>query len=254
MSDPAIQKRIFILIDQHTLTRHWIASWLADNLAEGECRYLRDPSQPDPDVDRAEAPALLLLNLGGSGAFDTDAREVIEQCRRRWPDTPIVVLSSQDEISTVVEALKLGVRGYLPFSLDAGLALEAIRFVLAGGTFMPPSTLEKAAKAGYPRAAGAAPGVSRNETERAPPPPANGTGFDRPGQPAVVDGFTRRQTEVLRCLIEGHSNKEIAYRLNMCESTVKVHVQHIMKKIGATNRTQVAFMTHRLFNFSSFDA
>ena len=64
---------------------------------------------------------------------------------------------------------------------------------------------------------------------------------------SLIDGFTRRQSQILDCLRRGMANKLIAYELNMCESTVKVHVRNIMKKLKATNRTQVAYMTRGLF-------
>ena len=66
-----------------------------------------------------------------------------------------------------------------------------------------------------------------------------------------LDGFTPRQMQVLTCLRQGMSNKIIAYQLEMCESTVKVHIRHIMKKLRATNRTQVVFITNRLFEAAS---
>ena len=53
---------------------------------------------------------------------------------------------------------------------------------------------------------------------------------------------------VIRALQQGKSNKVIAYELNMCESTVKVHVRNIMKKLHATNRTEVAYLATRLLN------
>jgi DNA-binding NarL/FixJ family response regulator len=58
--------------------------------------------------------------------------------------------------------------------------------------------------------------------------------------------FTARQTAVVEALRRGKANKIIAYELNMRESTVKVHVRNIMKKLRARNRTEVAFMTSRL--------
>jgi DNA-binding NarL/FixJ family response regulator len=73
---------------------------------------------------------------------------------------------------------------------------------------------------------------------------------DRPhgsGSRQVLEGFTLRQSDILDCLRRGMANKMIAYHLSMCESTVKVHVRNIMKKLKATNRTQVAYMTHDLF-------
>jgi DNA-binding NarL/FixJ family response regulator len=73
--------------------------------------------------------------------------------------------------------------------------------------------------------------------------PVSETTADSPSK-----SFTNRQSQVLACLREGKPNKLIAYELTMCESTVKVHVRHIMKKLGATNRTQVAYLTNGLFS------
>ena len=66
------------------------------------------------------------------------------------------------------------------------------------------------------------------------------------GEP-LIEGFTQRQAEILDCLRRGMANKLIAYELDMCESTVKVHIRHIMKKLNATNRTQVAYLTRGFF-------
>ena len=62
-----------------------------------------------------------------------------------------------------------------------------------------------------------------------------------------LNGLSPRQVLVARALRKGTPNKMIAYDLNMCESTVKVHVRHIMRKLKAKNRTQVAFLTNSMF-------
>ena len=64
---------------------------------------------------------------------------------------------------------------------------------------------------------------------------------------SLIEGFTQRQSQILDCLQRGMANKLIAYELNMCESTVKVHIRNIMKKLNATNRTQVAYLTRAFF-------
>ena len=66
------------------------------------------------------------------------------------------------------------------------------------------------------------------------------------GEP-LIEGFTQRQSQILDCLRRGMANKLIAYELGMCESTVKVHIRNIMKKLKATNRTQVAYLTRGFF-------
>ena len=68
-----------------------------------------------------------------------------------------------------------------------------------------------------------------------------------PAQPkAGLPGLSPRQLQVLRLLQQGKQNKTIAYELNMCESTVKVHVRHIMRKLHARNRTQVVIQTQQM--------
>ena len=93
------------------------------------------------------------------------------------------------------------------------IAIEAVRFVLAGGTYAPMDLL------------------SRN-------PPGNVL-----SQPPITGLLTGRELAVTRAIQKGKSNKIIAYDLNMCESTVKVHVRNIMKKLKAKNRTDVAIKT-----------
>ena len=98
------------------------------------------------------------------------------------------------------------------------VAVRAVHLVCVGGTFAPAAAL-----------------LSRG---------------DRPqgsaGEP-LIEGFTQRQAQILDCLRRGMANKLIAYELNMCESTVKVHVRNIMKKLKATNRTHVVYLTRGLF-------
>jgi len=122
----------------------------------------------------------------------------------------------------VAAAFNLGVRGYLPSSLPIRQATDAIRLVESGGNFVPQSALCLAASAG-------------KEPETMPAQPKAG-----------LPGLSPRQLQVLRLLQQGKQNKTIAYELNMCESTVKVHVRHIMRKLHARNRTQVVVQTQQM--------
>jgi DNA-binding NarL/FixJ family response regulator len=132
---------------------------------------------------------------------------------------PVVLISDEDDAERVMAALKRGVQGYIPTSFTLDTAIEAIRFVEAGGTFVPASTL----------------------TSR----PRTGDAF--PGKEAPLGKlFTAQQVAVLECLQKGKANKEIAYELSMSEGTVKVHVQKIMKKLNARNRTEVAILINAL--------
>ena len=128
------------------------------------------------------------------------------------PGVPVVVFS---DVGAGVQSLvmrasiKAGARGFIQMR-SAGFAatLAALRFVLQGGVFVPSDLVLPARKRGAPR--------DKNH-------------------------LTSRQTDVLSLLKQGKPNKIIAYELGMSESTVKVHMRHIMGKLNATNRTEAVF-------------
>jgi DNA-binding NarL/FixJ family response regulator len=132
----------------------------------------------------------------------------------------MIVLADAEELGQIVEALEQGVRGYIPTSVSLAVAIEAMRLVRAGGVYAPVSCLVPA---------------NRNSECR--------SAVKQPG-----DIFTARQAAVVKALRKGKANKIIAYELNMRESTVKVHVRNIMKKLSAKNRTEVAYITRGLMD------
>jgi DNA-binding NarL/FixJ family response regulator len=127
------------------------------------------------------------------------------------PRIPVIVLAYNNDAELARTAICRGAKGYVPVTMGFEITVEAVRFVLAGGTYVPMDCL--LAKDG--------PG-------------------DAPSQPATSGLVTPRELAVIRAIQKGKSNKVIAYELNMCESTVKVHVRNIMKKLNAKNRTDVA--------------
>jgi DNA-binding NarL/FixJ family response regulator len=133
---------------------------------------------------------------------------------------PLIVLSDGDDLEQIVSVLDSGARGYIPTDLALEVAVEAVRLVCAGGVFIPASSLVGARQ-------------SNGETSRPALRAANGI-------------FTARQAAVVDAVRRGKANKVIAFELKMRESTVKVHVRNIMKKLNAKNRTEVAFMANEL--------
>lgn len=126
---------------------------------------------------------------------------------------PVIILSAVDSPNLMAEAFDSGARGYvLTGSTSLELAIEIIRLVRVGGTFVPPTRwfLQRANQ--------------KDITSRV----------------TTTQQFTPRQMAVLDHLKLGKANKVIAYELAMSESTVKVHIRNIMKKMKATNRTEVA--------------
>jgi DNA-binding NarL/FixJ family response regulator len=136
------------------------------------------------------------------------------------PSTPVIVLAHKHDTELPRTAICHGAKGYIPVTLGFDIAIEAVRFVLAGGTYVPINYLLM----------GNWPGDLRPEA-----PPASGP-------------VTARELAVVRAIQHGKSNKIIAYELGMCESTVKVHVRRIMKKLNAKNRTDVAIKSQTVLS------
>lgn len=130
---------------------------------------------------------------------------------------PLVVVAGSDDSRLIGEALRHGVRGYIPTRLPLPVAVAAIKLVLSGGTYAPPTRIPEL-----------------------PPllaPPAATT--PRPK-------LSSREGEVLRLLRSGCSNRQIAAGLGISENTVMVHMRHLLRKLGATNRTQAVYKAMRL--------
>jgi DNA-binding NarL/FixJ family response regulator len=156
-------------------------------------------------------------------ASESAATRNVSTICQAFPDIPLVLLSDAEEAGqpgTLRSALKSGAHGFIP-TRTTGIAVTAaaFRFVKAGGTFAPVDLLITAQR-------------------------------DTPGlsEAARQSLLTPRQTEVLSLLQQGKANKIMAHELNMSESTVKVHVRNIMRKVGATNRTQAVYKARRLEN------
>jgi DNA-binding NarL/FixJ family response regulator len=130
-----------------------------------------------------------------------------------------VVLSAQQDRSSVVKALDLGALGFIPKSGQREVMVSALQLVFAGGIYIPPEIL------------------ARDE----PPPPQpddKPTAANRPTVSPADLGLTERQVDVLSLMMQGKSNKAICRVLNLAEPTVKNHVTAILKALEVSNRTE----------------
>jgi DNA-binding NarL/FixJ family response regulator len=167
--------------------------------------------------DHLASPKLIIYSLvEDNKAASTNALKVLSELAAR---TPVIVLSCNNDAELARTAICQGAKGYIPVSLGFEIAIEAVRFVLAGGTYVPIDCLL-----------------------------ARGGPSDAPSQPPALGLVTARELAVIRAIQKGKSNKVIAYELNMCESTVKVHVRNIMKKLDAKNRTDVAIKSQSVLS------
>jgi len=158
--------------------------------------------------------ALSLLEVGKEASFCT-----LKTLPESFPGIPVIVLAYKNDPELALTAIRYGAKGYIPFTMEFAVAVEAVRFVLAGGTYVPMDCLD------YSGVAAAPPSAS-------------------------VAAVTNRELAVVRAIQQGKSNKVIAYDMNMSESTVKVHVRNIMKKLKAKNRTDVAMRLSARLNSS----
>lgn len=163
------------------------------------------------------AAKVILLGVFGR-PVDVQLDEMLEANSRTANQLPFILLCDSDDPARIVTSLKKGAKGYIPTSICLDVVAQALQLVLAGGVFVPANSL-----------------IAARQSEKLPA-----------GSETMNGLFTARQAAVVEKLRIGKANKTIAYELNMCESTVKVHVRNIMKKLRAKNRTEVAFIANRL--------
>ena len=147
----------------------------------------------------------------------------------RLPGVPVAVVVAGHDPALAALVARGGARAVFPTGAPLRLLAQGLRFVLLGGTALP------AAAAAVPE----------------PPSPA-----DRGGKApwSGLDLLTPREAEVVRALAAGMPNKLIAYELDMCETTVKVHLRHVFRKLGCTNRTQAALLAREMLEEARGDA
>jgi DNA-binding NarL/FixJ family response regulator len=174
---------------------------------------------------------ILCLNQGDVGR--AECCELVHRLATAIHDRPIIIISDEDDARAIADVLRWGVRGYIPTSLDPAVAIAALNVVLAGGTFAPATAFQTDGHALDGRNSQPDEAERKQDLERA----RIAAGEDI--------GITPREVAVLACLLRGRSNKLIARELNMSEGTVKVHVRHLMWKLQASNRTQLAVLAQR---------
>jgi DNA-binding NarL/FixJ family response regulator len=214
----SVEHQAVIYLDPRALTRDCVGGWLQSSLSGFRVCILSDPDQIETTPNLSDQIRAVIINTGPERMSSGAVARLVSRMSELLPEIPVAVLSDYEDSENIRQAFELGVRGYIPTSLASMVAVGAVQLVCVGGTFAPTAAL--LSQGGRPQ------GLA--------------------GEP-LIEGFTQRQGQILDCLRRGMANKLIAYELNMCESTVKVHVRNIMKKLKATNRTQVVYLTRGFF-------
>jgi DNA-binding NarL/FixJ family response regulator len=211
-----------IVIEHYTLARTTIVRLLEHELSGWD--FIDMVSTETLDNALGMDVRLVALDVAGRSVESSSLHDDLAMIAERFPEASIALLSNTDDPLMASHALAMGIRGYFTTSLPIGIALAGMRLVLAGGIF-------------YPHPLGT---PVNGSTDRANAPEAerhvtNGGGTHY----LTIADFTPREADVLAELQRGHPNKVIAGKLNLSGNTVKMHLQHIMRKLQVQNRTEV---------------
>ena len=212
---------VILYVDKQRLARDCISEQLAIHLPEWTIEPLASVCELREDEDWSRA-SLVIFNTHGESLRNADVAGEMAMIAKAAAGSSLVIMSDLDDATEVLLAAQLGARGYLPAGLPFRQVMAAIRFINEGGTYIPVCVL-----------------AASSELQRTSPAQP----MDERGKPIE---FSPRQIQVLERLQQGKQNKIIAYELGMCESTVKVHIRHIMRKLNARNRTQVVLLTNKM--------
>jgi DNA-binding NarL/FixJ family response regulator len=201
---------------------------------EGLCRLLMQLSA-DATFTEAGTYDEVLIHCQGDQDFDLILLDLqmpgwpgyagIQQICEMQAGTPVVIVSASESQNDVRSTLDAGASGYIPKSSSVKIMLSALNLVFSGGIYVPPAALQVDTHA--------------NSSSGGNNQSASSGG---PGLPSL----TQRQRDVLRCLREGKSNKQIAYELGLSEGTVKIHVTAVMRSLGVRNRTQAVIASSEM--------
>jgi len=206
----------FLIIDDHPLFREALHSAV-------QMAY--------PDVDTVEARSIgeAMDLLGGHPPFDLALLDLsmpdvhgfdgLLQLRTRHPRLPVVVVSGHEEPRVIAEALSYGAAGFIPKSARKADLAAAIRSVMDGAIYVPENY--------------------------EPTQPDDGSA-DRADMVQRLSTLTPQQLRVLQMLRQGLLNKQIAYELQVGETTVKAHVSEILRKLNVYSRTQAVIEVSKL--------
>jgi two-component system nitrate/nitrite response regulator NarL len=169
---------------------------------------------------------LLFLIVHTGDAFDA-AVEQVELLKERHPDGRIAIVADHYRLNELVSAFRAGATGYFVDVMTCDVFIKSVELVMMGETVFPPAFLSLALDA-----EGEHPGETgpRDDGDRTIDTTADG----------IAPQLSPREKSILRCLIEGDSNKCIARKIDIAEATVKVHIKAILRKIRVQNRTQAA--------------
>lgn len=209
-------KRAVLIADDHPLFRDALKLAVAQAVPGAQIVEADSVHSLFAALETHPDPELLLLDLNMPGAQGFNA---LVQARAHFPAVPIVVISAREDRHIMHRSLGHGAAAFVPKSASIDLIVGALRAVLSGDTWLPPSAAQDNPAA-----------LDASEAEAT----------------SRLALLTPQQFRVLSMLSAGLLNKQIAAELGVSEATVKAHVSAVMQKLGVGNRTQAVLLAQKL--------
>jgi DNA-binding NarL/FixJ family response regulator len=239
-----------LLVDDHPLVLSALQQ-VIQNVGNGttvvgvdSAAAARATLKDDADFDLV----LLDLALGDADGFD-----VLVEFRATYPAVPVVVVSASDRASDVIRAIDSGAMGYVPKRSSHAELHEALRMVMTGAMYVPPSMLgldfSREVHMGDTVPGVMRPAAGEPAFAHTADSPLGAAARPEPHQkvPTMAEiGLTPRQAEVLSLLLQGLPNKLIARQLNLSVETVKDHVAAVLRALGVSSRTQAVLAVSQM--------
>ncbi len=199
-----------LIADDHALYRDGLRLNLNNILPQAQ---ILDAATFSQAVDVLKNNQDIELVLADLDMPEINWEEGIKAIKNYANSSRIGVISASEDAHNIKKALGLGVCCYLPKNIETKVLNSALGLVLNGGTYFPPTLINHTADSTH-----------------------------------LTNGkkLTNRQFEVLRYLSQGLSNKQIAYQMNVSEATVKLHINALLRAVGATNRTQAVIKAQKM--------
>jgi DNA-binding NarL/FixJ family response regulator len=196
-----------IIIETRALIRECLAMCLQKKLG---LPVLSFPDVAAWSQNPEGGSACVIILSGIDKHIDSEQSELIRELSQWEKEIPVVIFSDNESRAQIANSLRCGAKGYIPSDTPLEVVARAIKLVLVGGVFVPANILVDTGQE-------AEAGSCRHDGR-----------FD----------FTARENDVVKALLKGKSNKVIAYELSMSESSVKVHIRNVMRKLQVRNRTE----------------
>ena len=210
-----------LVVDDHTLFRRGLTALLSQDERFQVVGEAGDSGEALRSAAR-DAPDLILLDNHLPGVRGVDAIAALKEVA---PRAHVLMLTVSEDEDDLTAALQAGAEGYLLKTINSEDLGESIVKVMAGDSVVSPEMTRKLVTAFRSRASMSAAAASLPEAASAEAP---------------RDTLSAREREILALIARGASNKLIARELDIAETTVKIHVQHILRKLGLSSRVQAA--------------